>query len=379
MIVFKTFLKVLNANKIPILLYTIILVSFCGFNMKTNEEVGFTVSRPDIFIVNEAQEEGITKHFIEYLKENTNVVDLEKDKIEDALFYRDISLILYIPKNFKEDFLNGKDPEIQIKSTQDYKASLAENILKKYLKVAKIYQKSFETEEEMLKKITETLSENVEIEMTSKIDTDNLSKLSSYYNFASYSILAGSVYVICLILSSFKEKNIKKRTMISSMDNKKYNHSLLLSNSLFAILLWLVYVLLSIVLVGKIVFSAYGGFLILNSFLFTICALTLSFFIGNIVSDKNAINGIVNVIALGSSFLCGVFVPIEWLPESVLKIAHFLPSYYYVISNENIVKLEMFTLDAMKPILNNMFILICFSLIFVISTNIISGKKRKIS
>ena len=65
-----------------------------------------------------------------------------------------------------------------------------------------------------------------------------------------------------------------------------------------------------------------GLIYILNSFIFTICATTMSFFIGNLITNKNAVNGIVNVVALGSSFLCGAFVPMRWLPDSVLKIAH---------------------------------------------------------
>ncbi len=376
MIVFKTFLKVLKSYKFPIFLYSIILIAFCGFNMENNPSTSFNASKPNIYVINEDQETGITKHLMEYLKEHTKVVPLEKDIIKDALFYRDISLIVYIPQNFKEDFLKGKDPEIQIKSTHDYKASLAENILKRYLKIAKIYQKNYEKEEEIILKITETLSKTSEVQLTSKLDTDNLSKMSFYYNFVSYSILAGSIYVICLIMSTFKEKNIRKRTIVSSMNYKQYNRQLLFSNSLLAITLWFLYVLLSVILLKENMFSTYGVLFAINSFVFTLCALSISFCLGNIVKDKNTLNGIVNVIALGSSFLCGVFVPMEWLPESVLKLAHLLPSYYYVKVNERIITLESFSFETMQSIFINWFILILFIVLFVFITNIVSKRKR---
>ena len=376
MIVFKTFLKVLKSYKFPIFLYSIILIAFCGFNMENNPSTSFNASKPNIYVINEDQETGITKHLMEYLKEHTKVVSLEKDIIKDALFYRDISLIVYIPQNFKEDFLKGKDPEIQIKSTHDYKASLAENILKRYLKIAKIYQKNYEKEEEIILKITETLSKTSEVQLTSKLDTDNLSKMSFYYNFVSYSILAGSIYVICLIMSTFKEKNIRKRTIVSSMNYKQYNRQLLFSNSLLAITLWFLYVLLSVILLKENMFSTYGVLFAINSFVFTLCALSISFCLGNIVKDKNTLNGIVNVIALGSSFLCGVFVPMEWLPESVLKLAHLLPSYYYVKVNERIITLESFSFETMQSIFINWFILILFIVLFVFITNIVSKRKR---
>ncbi|MBQ5474645.1 MAG: ABC transporter permease [Lachnospiraceae bacterium] len=147
---------------------------------------------------------------------------------------------------------------------------------------------------------------------------------------------------------------------------------------MFSVILWGIYVFLSFVLIGNIMFSNQGVIYLLNSFLFTICATTIAFFIGNLVSNKDAINGIVNVIALGSSFLCGAFVPMEWLPDGVLKIAHILPSYYYISSNETLKKLEIFNLETLKPIIMNMFIIILFSIIFIILTNIVSKRKQQI-
>ena len=124
-------------------------------------------------------------------------------------------------------------------------------------------------------------------------------------------------------------------------------------------------------------FTTHGMIYILNSLIFTICAVTIAFLIGNLVTNKNAINGIVNVVALGSSFLCGAFVPLEWLPDSVIKIAHILPSYYYISSNEMITELEIVNFETMKPILINMVIILIFTIAFIIATNILSRNKRK--
>ena len=54
-----------------------------------------------------------------------------------------------------------------------------------------------------------------------------MSRVARYYSFANYSILASLVYVICIILNSFKNKNILKRTVISSSNYKKVNRDLL--------------------------------------------------------------------------------------------------------------------------------------------------------
>lgn len=123
-------------------------------------------------------------------------------------------------------------------------------------------------------------------------------------------------------------------------------------------------------------FTAHGMIYMLNLFVFTICAVTIAFLIGNVIRQKNAINGIVNVIALGSSFLCGAFVPMEWLPDTVLKIAHILPSYYYIKNNEIIKGLEQINKDTIGPILLNMGIVLLFAIAFVIITNVIAKRKR---
>jgi len=382
MIIFKTFLKVLNKCKAPIIMYTVFLIFFGGFNMKTSDNsINFVASKPDILIVNQDKEEGITKNLIEYIENNSNIIDVEdnEEARNDALFYRDVNYIIYIPENFNKDFLENKNPKIDIKSTGDYQSSLAEMMLERYLKVAKIYKDVYSSETELIEKINDTLSKEVKITITSKLDTNKLDKATFFYNFTNYCILAGCIYVICLILSSFKRENINKRTIISSMNYKEYNRKLLISNSLFAIVLWVFYVLLSFVLVGDIMFTSHGIIYIINSFIFTMCAVTIAFLLGTLITNKNAVNGIVNVIALGSSFLCGAFVPVEMLPDTILKVAHILPSYWFIKTNEEIKTLEILDFETLKPIIMNMGMIVIFSILFVIITNILSSRRRKIS
>lgn len=275
--------------------------------------------------------------------------------------------------------MDGKNPKIEIKSTKDYQASLAEMMLERYIHVANTYQKKVKLEDELISKINETLSNKTDIEVTSKLDTDNLSKATFYYNFASYSILAGAVYLICLVIASFNKEEVRKRTIISSMNYKKHSRQLLISNGALAITLWLLYIVLSFIIVGKAMFTVHGIILMINSFVFSICALTIAILIANLVNNKNAINGIVNVVALGSSFLCGAFVPIEWLPDTVLKIAHILPTYWYIQNNEIVKKLETINFETLKPLIVNMGVVVIFSIIFIILTNIMLKKKRKIA
>ena len=301
MTVYKTFFKVVNKYKFLIIIYTAMLILFAGFNMQTSQNsTNFVAEKPDVLIINNDKEQKLSKNLVEYIEKNSNIVDIENDEEarNDALFYRDVSYIIYIPENYSKDFLNGLNPEINIKSAGDAGSSYAEMMLTRYIKVANIYQKELQNEDELIKTINETLEKEAETEITSKLDTDNLTRAAFYYNFMNYSILAGCVYVICIIISSFREEKIRKRTVISSMNYKKFNRQLLVSNGALALILWFFYVVLSFILIGDIMFTAHGLILIANSFVFSICSLTIAFLIANLINNKNAINGIINVVAL---------------------------------------------------------------------------------
>ena len=271
MTVYKTFFKVVNKYKFLIIIYTAMLILFAGFNMQTSQNsTNFVAEKPDVLIINNDKEQKLSKNLVEYIEKNSNIVDIENDEEarNDALFYRDVSYIIYIPENYSKDFLNGLNPEINIKSAGDAGSSYAEMMLTRYIKVANIYQKELQNEDELIKTINETLEKEAETEITSKLDTDNLSRAVFYYNFMNYSILAGCVYVICIIISSFREEKIRKRTVISSMNYKKFNRQLLVSNGALALILWFLYVVLSFILIGDIMFTAHGLILIANSFVF---------------------------------------------------------------------------------------------------------------
>ena len=378
MTVFNTFWKVINKYKGTIILFTVMLIAFGGINTTTsNNSLDFTNNKPDIIIINNDQNKGLTKNLITYLKENTNVKDIkDEEEIDDALFYRQVNYIIYIPKNYRNDILSGINPKIEIKTTDDYDSSLAEMILKRYLKTQEVYSKTTSNEQELIEKINTNLKTKSEVSITSTVNTDKTSKVSGYYNFASYSIMYTIIFIICMVLASFNEKTIKKRTIISSMNYKTHNKLILKASFLYSIIVWLLFMILGIILFPDTVISLRGLIYTINAFIFTFASLTLALLISSLSSNKNAITGIANVVCLGSAFLCGAFIPSTWLPVTVIKISRIFPTYWYVNSNDLLSSLEKINLNSLEPIIINMLVVLLFSLIFIVLTNIISKKKQ---
>lgn len=418
MTVFKAFLRILARNKWIIIMYTAILVIFSTFSLDANQATTtFEDVKPDLCIINHDVEEGITKSLIEYLSAQNNIIDLPGDDpevISDALFYRRINYLVEIPAGFRADFLAGKNPAINTRSTGDYNASLAEMGLTRFLNTANQYlavalpapssslipsssstasglklpspdtsdpgtvspSLSAAAEAVLIERLDQTLATEVSVELTSQLDTTGLDRAAFYYNFMNYPLLVGCIYIVATIMLAFRDEKVARRIAMGSLTPEHVNRILLAANSLFALALWLVYVLISFIVVGSTMFSFHGLWLILNSFVFTLCATSLAFLISNLLRSRNAINGITNVVALGSSFLCGAFVPLTWLPNSVITLAHALPSYWCISANEQIKTLESFSFDTLQPILLHMLIVLAFTLAFIIIANLLSHRRK---
>lgn len=382
MIVFKTILKILNKLKGMLILYTVMLILITALTQTSDNNITkFEDSKPDILIINKDEHSDLTNNFVKYLAKHANLADIDinaEEKINDALFYRDVNYVIYIPKNFTNDILQDKEPIMNYKSTNDESASYSQMLVNKYIKTALIYKDYYQAND-LIKKINETLSTNTNVKIKTHLDTSKVSAATRYFNFLNYAFLAGCVYCISMILASLKEENVNKRTIISSYSLRKYNRIVLLSNACVIFLMWLFYMILSFILFKKLMVSFNGILYMINSLVFAFCGLTIGFLIGNITQNKNAIGGIVNVVALGSSFLCGCFVPISYLPNYVLKIAKILPSYYFVTNNELTKSIEIFSWSNIKPLFINNIVIITFCILFVIITNFINKKKQIIN
>lgn len=382
MTVFKTILKILNKLKGMIILYTAILVAITALNQTSgNNMTNFQDSKPSVLIVNKDSEDNIAKGFEDYISKHSEIKDIDtkdEDKINDAIFYRDVNYVIYIPKDFGKNLLDGKNPSLEYKSCGDEYSSYAQMMVEKYIKTVLIY-KDYYSGAELISKVNKVVDKDTKVYMKTTLDTSKLSSMTQYFNILNYALLAGCVYCISMILASLNDETVRKRTIISSFNYKKYNRIVLLSNSIVIFAMWILYMILALILFKDLMFSSNGLGYVINSFVFTICSLTIGFLIGNITQNKNAIGGIVNVIALGTSFLCGCFVPFEYMPDYVLKIAHILPTYYYVANNQLIKTMEVFNFESIKPLLINGAVIVISSFIFVAVTNYVSKRKQIIN
>ena len=378
MTIFKTYWKIVKKNIGIIILYTVMLLVFGTMNLKTNKNsFEFVSSKPDIIIVNNSS--GIiTDNLISYLKTNANVKNItDETDIDDAIFFRDANYVIYIPKDFESKLESGKEVNIDIKTNNSYDSYIASELLNKYLDVFSKYMNLYNDKVVAIKKLDNTLNKKASVVIENKTNLN--SKTSLFYNFSSYSIMAIVIYIICLVLSSFNDEKISKRTNVSGMNYKTFNNYLYISSFTFTFIIFIVYLILSFLILKNSILNINGFLYSLNMFIFFIVSFTMAILISNLVKSKGAISGVVNVISLGSAFLCGAFIPVKYMPSFALKIAHIFPTFYFIDNNEYIASLQNFDKASYEFVLKNFIIMIIFIIFFLILNTLVTRFKRKVN
>ena len=378
MTIFKTYWKIVKKNIGIIILYTVMLLVFGTMNLKTNKNsFEFVSSKPDIIIVNNSS--GIiTDNLISYLKTNANVKNItDETDIDDAIFFRDANYVIYIPKDFESKLESGKEVNIDIKTNNSYDSYIASELLNKYLDVFSKYMNLYNDKVLAIQKLDNTLNKKASVVIENKTNLN--SKTSLFYNFSSYSIMAIVIYIICLVLSSFNDEKISKRTNVSGMNYKTFNNYLYISSFTFTFIIFIVYLILSFLILKNSILNINGFLYSLNMFIFFIVSFTMAILISNLVKSKGAISGVVNVISLGSAFLCGAFIPVKYMPSFALKIAHIFPTFYFIDNNEYIASLQNFDKASYEFVLKNFIIMIIFIIFFLILNTLVTRFKRKVN
>ena len=178
------------------------------------------------------------------------------------------------------------------------------------------------------------LEKEIDVGIKNEKNLGNEDKSLFYFNFINYLILAQVLLVVSTIVSVYKKKTIVMRNAASPMPKHRKNLELILGHVLTGFVVWALYILMFVVLYKYDFSLAHTNLMMVNSLFFTISVVTMAVFISSLISNENTISGIMQVVSLGSSFLCGAFVPQALLSKTALTLGRIFPSYYYIKNNE---------------------------------------------
>lgn len=105
-----------------------------------------------------------------------------------------------------------------------------------------------------------------------------------------------------------------------------------------------------------------------------IIAASMAGIAGNLRLKGDILNIIANIIGLAMCFLGGVFVQVKFMGSTMLQVARFMPTYWYIRANEKI-----FSGDNTNEILLCIGVELLFALVFFMVSTVVSKQMRAAS
>lgn len=341
--VFKAFLKILKKHKLVIIIYAGVYAFLLFLVTSTSEEnlnEYFEASSVDISVI-DREHSVCSEALTEYLGSMHNLIAVEDEEsvIQDYIYYRYVNYILIIPEGFEERLLNG-DTENLLQSVWvpgSTKGLFLEKQVDGFLKELQILLAGGFEKGEAILALQGDLESREEVEML-YFEEEKISGSSSVFYCFQYLPYIYILLMICglaPILLILGKKEIYERTICASVTLGERNLQIVLGSVCYGIFVYVLFIGITFLLCGRGMFQPELGYLLVNSGVFLIFAAAMTIFICMAGSSKNSstLNLIANIIGLGMSFLCGVFVPQSLLSDQVLSAARFLPAYWYIRNN----------------------------------------------
>lgn len=279
-----------------------------------------------------------SKSLTAYLTAGCDVAEIQDDKetIQDELYNRNISCAIRIPKGFGESMAQGGDvmkPQLTTVPGTIYGMTF-KGMINKYVSLTRGYMAGGFTAGQALKKAEEACGETVSVSMSQEEGGAGSTHSRLYYYFAYLPYIFLSICVVGIgpIMVVFHKKDVRERNACSAYSLARTNFQLFAGVVTAGAGICLLYCLMVMTGTGTAIFSIRGGLHCLNMVCFMVVSLGFVFFLGQVVKKDHILSMISNVVSLGMCFLCGIFVPLEFLGEGLIRVAHFLPAYWYITS-----------------------------------------------
>lgn len=385
--VFKVYFKLLNHYKGIIIMYFAIFLTVAlvmTINMSTDDQMEkFEEEKLNIAIID--QDGGTLGDALKTYFGNThNLTDLEYDEdvILNELYWRKIDYVLIIPKGFEKSILSDEQERKELQSIKvpgvfnaDYFEAAVDLYTSKLTALLSAGYSIEEAETELL----ELQEEKIEVTMASFVNANQNDACTVFFIYVPYLFIALGINGVATVLLRFNEKEVKARMECAALPMKKRIMGLTAAIFVFGlVLLVTVLVAAGILSKGSIYTDVRFPYFLLNLFALLLLGLSLGFLTGTIAKSSDAVNGIVNVVSLALCFLGGVFVPLEFFSDGVMKVAKFIPTYWYVVTNDSIGAMKMMNPELLSEILLQVGLVFCYALaIFVVTVVIISNKRKR--
>ena len=344
--VFNAFMKVLRKRIGVAMIWVVafLVISVVVVNSSGEEESVFEAEKIDICVFDEDNTEE-SKALKEFIGEKHNIVTVENDEdaILDILYYGNADCVMTINEGYAQKLAAGETENLfsSYHVHDSYEAKLAESLVDEYVCTVTAYRAGGEDMSSALAKTKEAMSKEVKVMDVSE-KTGGSNDFYFYFRYLPYVFLSVMIVALCPVLLKLNNKEIRHRTNCSCITARSQSAQTILGSAVFVLAIWLIFMTAGILLSGEM-YSGRMWYAVINSFIFVVIAAGIAILVSAFAPEERVVNVISNIVGLGMSFLCGVFVPQELLGDGVLKAAKFLPAFWYIKANNMLQGSETFS------------------------------------
>ncbi len=343
MSVYKVFFRILNRQKMQVLMYLGIFFGVALIMSSQGKETqnGMFQAQSQKLAVFDEDNSELSRGMAAYLEEGNEWVELEDDAetIQDELYNRNVNCVIRIPKGYGDSILGGDVCKPQIMTIP---GTLSEqffiNKVSRYSLVASAFRAGGLDSRQVVERTASVCKEKVSVVLSEGGREEQHGSMYYFFLYFPYIFISISVVSIGSILVVFHKKEVRERNICSCYPLLRTDLELYSGMVIAEIVFCLCFVL--VVFLGMKcdtrLFGFQGMLYGLNMLCFMVVTLGIVFLVGQVVKRSTVLNMVSNIISLGMSFLCGIFVPLEYLGEGLVRAAHFLPAYWYVTSADMI-------------------------------------------
>lgn len=339
MTVFKGFLLITKRNIHMMFLYIAIFltIAISVQKMTGGNQSGFAQESLNIAVIDRDGGK-LARGLADYLAQYHTLVDLPDDPsvIQDRMFYREVYYIVTIPEDFEDRCLYGEELLPVTKIPGSNSGFYVDQQINTFLNDVRVMAASGFSLADAVAEVIDNSKDTAQVTMLDKNGFGGEQPLHAVmFQFIPYILISILCYSLGAIMIAFHNPDVKRRMMCSAIPVRRQNHQLVLGYVLVGIIVWLICTLMPFLLYREdFVNDPNMPYYLVNSFLMTLVALSLAFLVSTLISRNELISAVVNVISLGMSFLCGVFVDLDILGKGVRTFAQFLPVYWYELANK---------------------------------------------
>ncbi len=386
--VFKAYLLIIRKNVGLLLMYLGIVVTLAVMMTLVNRQsptTSFLNTKVNVAVFNEDKtaDSWLTESLIDYLQTKANLIEIldDTEAIKDALYFEKIVYVVRIPQGFTDQFATENPLSLEQSAAPNSTSAIyLEMMIDKYLNTLHIFNRFMpgESPEKIVSLTLENLSITTPVEMkTTQVQRGTYDNIVYYYNYLAYALLSILILGVSTCMLAFNNLDLRRRNLCSPISLRSMSLQLVAGNLIFSLFSWLILVLISFMLYPAAMLTPNGALFAVNAFVFMLVGLTLSFLIGNALKSRNAQSAVSNVVTLGSSFISGVFVPQAFLGKTVLAIAQFTPTFWFVKANIAIGSFEAQTLAGAAAIWPSILVQFGFAALFLIAAVVLIRIRRQ--